>query len=66
MENIKTWNIKINYINLSVIERPDLAGYPDMSAPGDIINFKSPYFLPKLLEISAYWLIFVEVAACIM
>lgn len=39
---------KINYINLSVIERPDLAGYPDMNIPGDIINFKSPYFLPPL------------------
>lgn len=41
---------KINYINLSVIERPDLAGYPDMNVPGDIINFKSPYFLPPLQE----------------
>lgn len=43
-------NLKVNYINLSVIERPDLAGYPDMSAPGDAITFKSPYFLPKLLD----------------
>jgi IstB-like ATP binding protein len=42
--------LKINYINLSVIERPDLAGYPDMNVPGDIINFKSPYFLPPLQE----------------
>lgn len=41
---------KVNYINLSVIERPDLAGYPDMNMPGDIINFKSPYFLPPLME----------------
>lgn len=40
--------MKVNYINLSVIERPDLAGYPDMNVPGDIINFKSPYFLPPL------------------
>lgn len=39
---------KINYINLSVIERADLAGYPDINAKGDIINYKSPYFLPKL------------------
>lgn len=46
----KECGYKINYINLSVIERPDLAGYPDMSQPGDIINFKSPYFLPKLAE----------------
>lgn len=46
----KECNLKVNYINLSVIERPDLAGYPDMSAQGDSITFKSPYFLPKLLE----------------
>jgi len=39
---------KVNYINLSVIERPDLAGYPDINTPGDIINYKSPYFLPTL------------------
>jgi len=45
--------LKINYINLSVIERPDLAGYPDMNSPDNIINFKSPYFLPSLAEGSA-------------
>lgn len=39
---------KVNYINLSVIERPDLAGYPDMKSSGDTITFKSPAFLPKL------------------
>lgn len=50
MQAAKECNLKVNYINLSVIERPDLAGYPDMNAPGDIINFKSPCFLPKLLE----------------
>lgn len=43
-------NFKVNYINLSVIERPDLAGYPDMSSKGDVITFKSPSFLPKLLD----------------
>jgi hypothetical protein len=41
--------LKINYINLSVIERPDLAGYPNMNDPGDVITFKSPAFLPQLL-----------------
>ncbi len=41
-------NLKVNYINLSVIERPDLAGYPDMNAEGNVITFKSPAFLPKL------------------
>src|SRR5208283_4790220 len=44
----KECGLKVNYVNLSVIERPDLAGYPDMSTPGDVINFKSPHFLPKL------------------
>jgi hypothetical protein len=42
--------LKVNYINLSVIERPDLAGYPNMNLPGDIITFKSPSFLPPLQE----------------
>jgi hypothetical protein len=41
---------KVNYINLSVIERPDLAGYPDMNVDGDVITFKSPAFLPRLEE----------------
>lgn len=48
MQAAKECGLKINYINLSVIERPDLAGYPDMNAPGDVVNYKSPYFLPKL------------------
>jgi hypothetical protein len=39
---------KISYINLSVIERPDLAGYPDLNSNGDVITFKSPYYLPTL------------------
>jgi hypothetical protein len=43
-------NYKVNYINLSVIERPDLAGYPDIYAKGDVITYKSPVFLPQLLE----------------
>ncbi len=41
--------IKVNYINLSVIERPDLAGYPNLHSPDDIVTFKSPQFLPKLI-----------------
>lgn len=40
--------LKINYVNLSVIERPDLAGYPNIYAPGDVVTFKSPVFLPSL------------------
>jgi hypothetical protein len=46
----KDCGFKINYINLSVIERPDLAGYPDMQSKGDVISFKSPSFLPKLAD----------------
>jgi len=42
--------LKVNYINLSVIERPDLAGYPNINSPGDVITFKSPSFLPILEE----------------
>lgn len=41
-------SLKINYINLSVIERPDLAGYPNLHETGDIVTYKSPYFLPTL------------------
>jgi AAA domain (dynein-related subfamily) len=41
---------KVNYINLSVIERPDLAGYPNMNTDGDVVTFKSPAFLPRLEE----------------
>jgi len=43
-------NYKISYINLSVIERPDLAGYPNVMDTGDTITFKSATFLPALLE----------------
>jgi hypothetical protein len=50
MQAAKECGMKINYINLSVIERPDLAGYPDINSPGNVINFKSPYFLPLLAE----------------
>lgn len=42
--------LKVNYINLSVIERSDLAGYPDIHSTGDVINYKSPPFLPQLIE----------------
>lgn len=44
----KECGIKVNYINLSVIERPDLAGYPNIHDTGDVVTFKSPSFLPSL------------------
>ena len=50
MQAARECKLKINYINLSVIERPDLAGYPNMNTPGDVISFKSPHFLPSLTE----------------
>lgn len=50
MQAAKECNFKISYINLSVIERTDLAGYPDMMSKDNVISFKSPYYLPELLE----------------
>lgn len=50
MKAAEACKYKINYINLSVIERPDLAGYPNIHVPGDVITFKSPAFLPALVE----------------
>jgi hypothetical protein len=36
------------YINLSVLERVDLAGYPDFTNKSDVVKFKQPFFLPKI------------------
>lgn len=62
LQAAKECNYKVHYINLSVIERPDLAGYPDMSSKGDVITFKSPAFLPKATSSkSEYIILFDEV-----
>lgn len=50
LQAAKECKVKVNYINLSVIERPDLAGYPDMNCSGDVVTFKSPCFLPRLAD----------------
>lgn len=50
LDAIHSCNLKVNYINLSVIERSDLAGYPDMFSEGEVVKFKSPYFLLNLVE----------------
>lgn len=50
LQAAKECNLKVNYINLSVIERPDLAGYPNVNSDSDVITFKSPYFLPTLKD----------------
>lgn len=47
---IKDCGLKSAYINLSVIERPDILGYPNLQLPGDIVHYKSPHFLPFLEE----------------
>jgi hypothetical protein len=63
LQAAKECNYKVHYINLSVIERPDLAGYPDMRSDGDVITFKSPAFLPKASsdKKSEYIILFDEV-----
>ena len=48
LQAIKECKYKINYINLSVMERCDLGVFPNMQSVGDVITFKSPHYLPKL------------------
>jgi ATPase family protein associated with various cellular activities (AAA) len=48
MQAIKECGYKINYINLSVLERFDLAGLPILDN-SDTVKYKSPHFLPKLI-----------------
>ena len=40
--------LQVNYINLSVVERNDLCGMPNIFEQGDLITYKSPVFLPPL------------------
>jgi hypothetical protein len=48
IQAIKECGYKVSYLNLSVVERQDLQGFPNINSPGDTIEFKSPHFLPKL------------------
>jgi hypothetical protein len=48
LQAIKECKFKVNYINLSVMERCDLGGYPNINAVCDVITFKYPHFLPRL------------------
>ena len=50
LQAIKECNLQVNYINLSVMERCDLGGYPNIASQSDIIDFKYPHFLPKLKD----------------
>jgi hypothetical protein len=66
LQAIKECNFKVNYINLSVMERCDLGGYPDINSSSNSLTFKYPYFLPRLPEGSkpdTVWL-FDEVDKC--
>lgn len=50
LQAAKEANMNISLINLSVVERTDLAGYPNLHEVGDVVTFKSPCFLPVLFE----------------
>ena len=65
LQAAKECGYKVSYINLSVIERADLAGYPNINSKDDIITFKSPYFLPPLIDDKADSIIlFDEIDKC--
>ena len=48
LQAIKECNYKVNYINLSVMERCDLGGYPNINSTASAITFKYPHFMPLL------------------
>ena len=50
IEAARDCGYKVNYINLSVIERADLAGYPNLLNNDEVVSFKAPSFLPLLKE----------------
>lgn len=47
---IKEIKLKGTYLNLSMLDRNDLFGYPNLFDGAETISFKSPYYLPKLKE----------------
>jgi len=49
IQAIQQCQYKVNYINLSVVERNDLCGLPNVYDTGDVVSYKSPAFLPKLI-----------------
>jgi hypothetical protein len=60
IEAIKALGYKVGLVNLSAIERPDLAGYPNIASDEDVITFKSPWFLPPLKDKADLVLLFDE------
>jgi len=49
-QSAKENKLKINYINLSLLDRSDLFGYPNMHDQGELVTFKAPAFMPPLKE----------------
>lgn len=45
---IKECGLKVNYINLSVLERSDLMGFPQLFKESEVVNFLPPSYLPPL------------------
>lgn len=50
LQAAKACKMQISYINLSVLERSDLMGYPNVFSSEEVITYKSPHFLPLLKE----------------
>lgn len=50
LQSIKEHKLKYNYINLSLLDRSDLLGYPNMHDPGELVSFKAPAFMPPLKQ----------------
>lgn len=48
MTAAKECGYQLNYLNLSVLERNDLCGFPSMFEPGEVVQYKSPHYLPLL------------------
>lgn len=43
-------NITCTYINLSVMDKADMLGYPDMQAKNEYVTYKYPYYMPLLKD----------------
>lgn len=48
-DTIQEMKLKVSYLNLSLLDRGDF-GMANMFAPGDLLSFKHPHYLPKLKE----------------
>lgn len=66
LQAIKECGYTVNYLNLSVLDRSDLLGLPNMFDKGDVITYKSPHYLPTLdkTETPNQVILFDEVDKC--